>query len=621
MKRFTYLSLSVLMAMQPSLVMAENGQGGVAVGVNVVGGVGHGNTGFLSAGDYNINKNETSLTDAINKIITGNQETAKMDREYLQAKGKVIADALRELVEKKQAFANLSVVASTTRDGVSLADFLKQVNDIKATIDRAEIAIQEASIISADTLPSATASVGGVNINTAAGSVINMSGAMNGFVESLNKLRTEIDSTQFKVVSHKGQFSAIMQNALNADLSKFPVMDAEEIKAASEKIQMLQTLPNSVKNQQQALADKTVTLIKKFIERTGTSEFLRLENENDKTFFREAYTQLEQHFFMRSYLRRKYGIQIGAIQPKTYPKTMLHLEQIATKDLLLPVKTALGSVVSQTVRTDADLMQSYDDARNFVEQYDKRVTPILSKDAAAKRDQLKKEQIANEATMKDASLWEKAKSEVGYRYKQAMATFADKNEIMRAKPVIMNDEQKNVAYNSDDTGVMARMSSFFITATGQAQTVEALLAVMRLILADIREEIMINQGDIAQAQSYSAKRFMSTPEQAVRSIQIMCNVDTKLSEAARQRAAAVTNGKVACRPAATGLLAGVNSGGTLLTDFRNIMTSYESYVMKNMQDARSLANLVEMSLNAQSQAGDAVEGTNVLDGVPEIPKQ
>lgn len=582
--------------------------------VVAIGGGARATTGFLSAGDYNINQSVTDYSKTASEILQQKGITNKEDREYLQSIGRRLAQQFSALIEKEKAFRALGQKASldaSLEKMVKLTQYLDQVNDINAALETIRIEIQAASIISKDSLPSNGFKVGNVAIDMGPTSIINMEKAMAPFLADLERMIERLNSVQFRFLSHKNAYGEVMSNALSPDLSKFPQMTSDEVQAAIEKVEQLSVISRSTQTKQQVLADLTVQKVKKYMQLVGTEEFLRFRNENDKIFASEAYKDVEKAFFMRSYLRRKYGLQIGAIQPMDYRKLPANTEAIFSKQLIAPITFALNSLRSQTARGDADILQAYNNARQFVEQYDKKLTPILSKDAAAKRASLKRTALPAKA-----SLWDKAKAEAEYRYNQAAASFASREEIMGAKPVVLNEDQKSVAYNSDDTGFTARMSGVLTTLTGQVSTTETLLAVMRLVLADIREELMLSQGDLGNMQSYHFQRFMSGEAQIVRSVKSMCDYDNTLSNDARARARTVTNNKVTCTPpASVGILANVNSGGAdhFKTVLRNIMLSYQNYEVARAIEARNLRNLVEAAMAAGVQEGDKPSDEGLFD--------
>ncbi|OQW50248.1 MAG: hypothetical protein A4S09_00190 [Proteobacteria bacterium SG_bin7] len=571
-----------------------------------------GTTGFLTAGKYDVNKIEANYTEVLKQIVQDNAIKQQADRDFLASKGKIIGDSLRELILRKQAFDALSQKANTTKN-VTLEEYLVQVNEINATIEKAKIDIQEASMISAETLPSAVAELGGVQVKMAPGSVIDMTKAISPFQQTLADLETKLNATKFSSLAHKGAFPGIIGNALNPDLSKFPKMDGEEITKALEEIQAKSVVSDSTKKLQQFLADNIVRSVKKYIQLAGTDEFLRDRNQNDLNAMAEEYKTIEKFFFMRSYLRKKYGLQIGAIQSTAYPLDYGKLEGILRKDMIFPMTTALEKIISQVARTDEDLMTAFGNARRFVEFYDRRLTPILSENASAKRAAIRAEAEKNNRNLAEAGLWEKIKAKADVAYQQAVATFANGHEIQAKKPTYLDENGKDMAYNAPDTGLMARLSGMITTATFQGSTVEALLAVMRLILADVREEVMLSQGDWGSLKSYHAQRFMASPEQTVRTVKTICDVDIRLSDAARAAAKALTNDKVPCVKPPTGGLSALSSGDVILTPFRNLMTAYETKEMKRAQDARNLRDLVDMSLNAQSNDGDRVNDAAVFE--------
>lgn len=586
--------------------MAQQAQ---APGTIVIGGQGA-VSGFQSAGDYNINQTVMNFSQVAEKILDSRNANNQQDREYLQAISKRIAQSFQALVEKRKQFIKMSQ-DSQLQVGVKLSSYLALVNEINAMIDSIRIEIQTSSLISKDTLPSNGIKIGNQVIDTGSNSIIDMTKAMEPFLNDLNAFIEQLNNVRFGKLEHKGAWNSVSENALNPDLTKWPQMTPEEIQKAVEDIEKLSIVSTDTMRRQQFLADVVVSKVKEFIRMAGTEEFLRFRNDNDKSAFSVIYNEIEKAFFVRSYLRRKYGLQMGAIQSTSYPKVIFNGERVFKKEFLFPVATALNSIRSQTASADADLLRAFNDARQFVEQYDKMLTPILSTEAAKKRAEQAKTELP-----KEASLWQIAKAKGADLYKQAVAQFASKEEIMAKKPVIMGENEKDMAYNSDDTGFMARMSGLLTTVTGQVSTTEALLAVMRLVLADIREELMLSQADWSAMQSYHFKRFMNGNAQIDKSFKTMCDVDNTLTPDARARAKAVTNGRVTCTPAPTGIFGNINRGGAnVVTAARNLITQYENVDKSRAIQARNLRNLVESAIAAGVQEGDGVD----QGGLFEVP--
>lgn len=623
MKHKSKMSLFIVgMVLAQELTYAQTvGNQSGSTGIIAIGGGGSTNTGFQAAGDYNINQTVLDYSKTMEEILKQKNANNQADREYLTSISKRIAQSFQNLIQKKREFVQLGEKASvnTINNGVSLTQYLALKNEINAMIDTIRIELQTNTLISRDTLPSNVIKVGNQTVDTGAASIIDMSAAMETFVNDLEKIIGDLNNVQFVFLEHKNKWGSIRSNALSPDLSQFPAMTSDEVQAALTKLQGLQVVSLETQRKQQYLADQIVRTTTQFLSSAGTDEFLRFRNQNDRTSFQEMYNTIEKFFFMRSYLRRKYGLQLGAIQlANQYDMARLNIEALRSKDLLFPVKTALGSLRSQVARTDEDLMSAFNNVRQFVEAYDRRLTPILSKDSTAKRALILKEAEEKKASLgKNASFLAKAKIEVAKRLAQAKALFASKEEIQAAKPSVVDDNGMNVSYNADDTGLMARMSSFWITVTGQQSTVEAMLSVMRLVLADIREEVMLSQGAWGDMQSYHFKRFMNGEERTNLAVKTMCEIDNTLSAQARASAKALTNNKVSCEAPRNGILGSMNNGGTILTTFRNIMGQFQRVEVARAVEARNLRELIDQAMAAGLQEGDQVDDT----GLFEIPKK
>ena len=575
-------------------------------------------TGFLSSGDYNINQTVMDYSKTMEEILKQKNANNQADREYLTAISKRIAQSFQSLIQKKREFVQMGERASLSTSDVTLSQYLALKNEINAMIDTIRIELQTNTLISRDTLPSNIIKVGNQQIDTGSASIIDMSAAMQNFVNDLEKIVGDLNNVKFGYLKHKNKWGSVQSNALSPDLSQFPAMTSDEVQEALTQLQGLQVVSQRTQQMQQFLADQIVRSTTQFLQLAGTEEFLRLRNDNDRQSFQEMYNSIEKFFFMRSYLRRKYGLQIGAIQlAQQYDMAKLNIEGLRSKELLFPVKTALSSLRSQVARTDEDLMAAFNNVRQFVEAYDRRLTPILSKDATAKREAILKEANEKKASLGEkATFLAKAKIEVQKRFEQAKALFASKEEIQANKASIIDENGKDVSYNADDTGIFARLSSLWITATGQQSTVEALLGVMRLVLADIREEVMLSQGEWGSMQSYHFKRFMNGEARTDKAVKTMCEIDNTLSAQARASAKAVTNNRVSCEAPRNGILGSMNNGSTVLTTFRNLMGQFERVEVARAVEARNLRELIDQAMAAGLQEGDKADDSGLFD----IPK-
>ncbi len=619
MKHKSKMSLFIVgmvLAQELTYAQAVGNQSG-STGIIAIGGGGSTNTGFQTAGEYNINQTVLDYSKTMEEILKQKNANNQADREYLTSISKRIAQSFQNLVQKKREFVQLGEKASinSMTNGVKLTQYLALKNEINAMIDTIRIELQTNTLISRDTLPSNVIKVGNQTIDTGAASIIDMSTAMKVFVDDLEKIIGELNNVQFVYLEHKNKWGSIRSNALSPDLSQFPAMTSDEVQEALIKLQGLQIVSRVTQQKQQRLADEIVKTTTVFLQKAGTDEFLRLNNDNDKKAFQEMYNTVEKAFFARSYLRRKYGLQIGAIQlANQYDMARLNIEALRSKDLLFPVKTALSSLRSQVARNDADLMSAFNNVRQFVEAYDRRLTPILSKDSTAKRALILKEAEEKKSSLgKNASFLAKAKIEVEKRLAQAKALFATKEEIQAAKPTIIDENGINVSYNADDTGLMARMSSLWITGTGQRSTVEAMLSVMRLVLADIREEVMLSQGAWGDMQSYHFKRFMNGEERTLLAVKTMCELDNRLSAQARASARTLTNNQVRCEAPRNGLLSSMNNGGNIATIMRELMGQFELVELSRAAEARNLRDLIEQSMAAGLQEGDKIDDTGLFE--------
>jgi hypothetical protein len=598
---------------QPSLLLGAGSAGGSVTKLN--------------PGDYR----SIEFDKVMNKMLDDRKDIINQDKEYIKSVGARITTSINELIGKKQLLEKMSQTSIISTTGVILSDYLQLVNEINALLSKIKVEIQESKMIDIHTLPSYEMKVGDQSLDSGPGSILDISSSLVEFEAIAQQLMVSMSALKFNyiaVVEKDGKITPYANaikdsNPLSPDLSSIPAMSQDEIIEAMAKIRDLSVIGMSTRRLQQQLADTAVNKIKQYIQNVGVDKYLASRNNNDFTAASDQFKIIEQIFVLRSYARKKFGLKLGAIAPVSYPAgNVLNIKDWFSKDALMPIKNSLNSISSQTVSTDADLMKAFNDARQFVELYDRQLTPFLSKDATAKRDEARKEFSNSEGFL----------GMVKASYDYLSADIASHKEIMDKKPAgteYLNEEGKSIAYNSDDTGVMARLSSFFITASGQMPTVEALLGVYRFVLADIREEIMVGQGDVAAMQAYFEKRFISTKLSAVRTTILICNNDKFLDKkykderTERFRILAKTDPEMAkqwnitetytCGNDSTGIMQEKNPGGggagNFTADFQAVMREYNTVEVKRSQEARNLRNVVEMSLRAQAQEGDAIQDT------------
>jgi hypothetical protein len=140
-KQMCILIAGVVLAHELTYTAAMAQSTAPAVTPAIIAGGGSGNTGFLSAGNYDINQSVTNYSQTAEKVLQNRHDLNKEDKEYLKSIGTRIAQSFNAIIEKKKAFKTLSDRANTSVT-TNLQDYLTQVNDLNAALESIRVEIQ-----------------------------------------------------------------------------------------------------------------------------------------------------------------------------------------------------------------------------------------------------------------------------------------------------------------------------------------------------------------------------------------------------------------------------------------------------------------------------------------------
>lgn len=501
---------AVLMALPPMQVFAQT-----PIGVSVVAGAGGGTTSHLTPGTYNqIQQDTTALLSQALDHLKGVQQ---QDMEYVKA----ITDRLLSNFKKLQELGNK--LTAMSRDShlrlVPIEEYVTVINQIRAAEQEFNAELQSLTLIDRQTLPSQTfVALGDTKLEAGAAGNINMEPVAGRFSGLRDSLMAELNGLKFPNIQTKNldPFS-VSENALNPNLAGISILSPEEVE------QMMGEVPKLLSLGKQAAESKNYYLqvlrssIRTFVQSYGNDESFRFRDDNDKKAKLEAFANLQDAFMRRSYLRMKYGITLGVLRTTEYKKSFANIENFTTA--FKPLNEYLTMIEDQPALLDTEVVQAFENARNFVQQFDERLTPIFSEKAAEKRAEAK---AARQATS-DGSALSEIKGTLASGIDLITSQFATKKEILA-------NTDKQLEYSSADTGFLVRANSAITFLTGAQPTTEVMLAVMRLILADAREEMMLLRGEQAELKTYHNLRYRSTAESKKERDRKICQIDFTLSE-------------------------------------------------------------------------------------------
>lgn len=491
----------------------------------------NGNQQVITAGNYSQRTlDETKVALA---LLQQQKNVAAEDMAYLkEVVGRLashINDSSDGLIALQLKF--LALGQKSQQSPIALAEYLQQVNQIRAKNAILASEIETNTLITRESLPSYDAlNVGGTQVSALQAGNVNMAPTMARFTKLRTDLLAQINNTEFGMVitPSNEQVKVPEGNALNASLKGLEVLNAQQIQRLRNDIAEATGITRQTKIYQDKMVGLTSTLIREFVASVGTSEWLRATNENDNLARAEKFKSITNAFYYRSFLRQKSGARIGAIQTSAYDKRKFNIEKFAMQ----PLKDALGMFRNQAATSEVELQQAFENIRNFVQLYDEKITPVFGK----KKTQPKKGDFL-----------------------------------------------------SNDTGFLVRANSLFTKATGQTRTAESLLMIMRLALADVREEMMLARGEVLEQKAYHDQRYRSTPELKEAANNKICVIDYDMPAASFAKNCAPKGFKQRA------LVGDPNNMMILAQGFNGQMKSVEA---KRARDARRAQELIDAAAAA-----------------------
>lgn len=532
------LIVATMIFTQVTQVYAQIGQITPVVG-------GTGGTIYGDSGDYNINQVTQNNTQIMADVIKNTNLAAQIDRDYLAG----IAERMNTKLSELNGLRMKLVKMSTSLEQVQLKDYLSIVNDVNEKNEALSLELATATSLTRESLPSySPVEVGNMKatVNTA-GNVdltpltTKIEAARKNLIEIMNNIKIE-----GRIITPLGHPFTVSSNALTPNLVGVRILSQAQIKQYAQEIQQAMTLDEDTIQYQRDMVDYTVNVINQFVTNYGTSEWLRFTNENDMKAQGESFKKILDVFARRSYLRKKYNVRMGAIQSAGYPKQIVNLESFG----LQPIKEAVKSFRRDAAVSDTELQAAFESARQFVELYDQKITPVLKS----------------------------------------------------SKEIMLNNAKK-LEYSSQDTGFIVKANSAVTYLTGQRHTAEILLSIMRLVLSDIREEMMLSSSESEAMKLYHDAKYRATAELKKENNTRICQIDFTLSQAVHDANCKSLVSQKAKRPV-------IVKGDTIAEIFGAMMNQIEIVEKARRQNAEQKQKLVDAALAAgnDKEAQDSADG-------------
>ncbi len=436
----------------------------------------HGGGTFIgNAGNYNMVAQDNTST--MNKIIDNAQLNQKADKDYLLSIVAKINQDLKGIIDIGNQYNALSQ-KSQFEAAVTIGDFTSLVRKAKVAFQNFDAELATESTVSVESLPSYDkAQSGTMSATITRQGYINLQPLMAKAKDQRDKVYADFANLEFpRIVAPTGQQVKLL-NPADINFPKFDrpiqIMTADQIQDLVNQMQEWLLPARQTRQVLNNYNDRLVTKFNDFVRNYGTTQWFRGMSDNDQKAFTEIYNDLSDALHRKSYLRKKTGRRMGALQSSrdTFPKMPAHLEDFFSQPMLAK---GLTSFNRQAAFEDSDINNDFETIRNFVEFYDKKEMPVFAKS----------EQI--------------------------------------------NSSKKGLDFSAE-ASLLSRFNSAITYISGQRPVAHAMGTLMRMVLGDVREEKFLLEGNRDALASYHNARYRATKEDADNENKWICQNDWSIS--------------------------------------------------------------------------------------------
>lgn len=326
-------------------------------------------------GNYNINTQDTSRI--LSEILNRSSKVQDSDRQYLETTVNAINTQFTEYM-KIIISGELKQLSDRSKsqaiDAEAYLAVVNKVNEMRLSLDSKIAALTS---ISRGALPSAAQSLAGEQVQQYGN--IDFTNIINYYTSRIEGVTAVATNYPMKVVFKSHRIPQVIQANSGKTLAPefdIPLFSPAEIEKMQDDILDLRTPSEKLDRMKNDQANELKRLIMTMSTNYGTSEKYRFMNASDYQARNDAYKKIVEIFWSRSYLRAKYGVRLGAIQPAQYDKRWVNLEKftIATN--------ALGKFRQEIAEDDIELANAAENIRNILEVLDNRSASILKGDAS-----------------------------------------------------------------------------------------------------------------------------------------------------------------------------------------------------------------------------------------------
>lgn len=166
------------------------------------------------------------------------------------------------------------------------------------------------------------------------------------------------------------------EKALAFEFENVPTISADERDKMRKRALSLKVLDDNEKNQAARFGQYLRKYIVRYIRQFGDRESYRWRNEQDLKAAEAAFERVQQAFWARSYLRAMYGMPLGVLTLREYPK------QWGKIDRFLVSNNEMSIFVEGMTWNDGNLMDQAESLRNGLITIDQRAEKIFDGDGS-----------------------------------------------------------------------------------------------------------------------------------------------------------------------------------------------------------------------------------------------
>lgn len=329
-----------------------------------------------SAGTYEINTQDS--TQILKSILERMSKVQDSDLQFIESARTSIDASYNELAKFIVAgdFAKMSNKAKISQS-VSAEEYLTAVTKIQEMQLALESKIQGLDSITKGVLPSQNQlQVAGNTQDVIGYRNIDMSKLVSFYSGKLQNILSVANSMQMKVSLPTGGTQVITSNTLSPAFD-VPLYSQTDIEQMQMQINELRLAPEKLERLMDDQAIEARRLVQAFVTNYGSSERYRFKDDSDRNARDQAYKAIQDIFWSRSYLRVKYGMRLGAVQPAGYKKRMANIEKFTI------LTESLRNFRQERAVSEVDLANAAENVRNVLEVVDARSADILGKNANA----------------------------------------------------------------------------------------------------------------------------------------------------------------------------------------------------------------------------------------------